>query len=261
VRCHRIFLLTITPVWYRMMNVLAVIPARYSSSRFPGKVLAPIKGKPMLQWVWERAKEASIGEVVIATDDGRIEEVARGFGAQVVMTSPRCQSGTDRVAEVARGKDALLVVNIQGDEPLIPAQAIKDVISPLSADPKLPMSTLASPIEADAELDNPNVVKVIVDREGFALYFSRLPIPYSRDGTSSSRFPYLRHIGIYGYRREFLLRFSTLKPSPLERAERLEQLRALENGYRIKVVRGSYATINVDHPQDLRRVEERLVRG
>ncbi len=240
------------------MKVLAVIPARYSSLRFPGKALAPIRGKPMIQWVWERVKEASLGEVVIATDDRRIEEAAQGFGAQVVMTSPRCQSGTDRVAEVARGKGAPLIVNIQGDEPLISPQAIRDVISPFYADPQLQMSTLASPIKTDGELKNPDVVKVIVDREGLALYFSRLPIPYSRDGEGPQKFSHLRHIGIYGYRREFLLRFSELEPSPLERAERLEQLRALENGYRIKVVTTDYATINVDHPQDLKRVEERL---
>ena len=260
-RYHRIFLLTATFVWYRIMDALVVIPARYSSSRFPGKVLAPIKGKPMLQWVWERVRGASVGEVVIATDDGRIEEVARGFGAEVVLTSSECQSGTDRVAEVARGRDAPLIVNVQGDEPLIPPQAIRDVIFPFSAEPQLQMSTLASPIKTDTELHNPDVVKVIVDREGFALYFSRLPIPYSRDGVNLQGFPYLRHIGIYGYRREFLLRFSALAPSPLERTERLEQLRALENGYRIKVITGDYATINVDHPADLKRVEERLVKG
>lgn len=240
------------------MKVLAVIPARYSSFRFPGKALAQIRGKPMIQWVWERAKKASIGKVVVATEDRRIKEAAQGFGAEVVLTSPNCQSGTDRVAQVARGKNVSLIVNIQGDEPLIPPRAIRDVISPFSTDPKLQMSTLASPIDIDSELSNPDVVKVIVDRDGFALYFSRFPIPYSGDGEEPERVPRLKHIGVYGYRREFLLQFSSLKPSPLERAERLEQLRALENGYRIKVVTGSYVTINVDNPEDLKRVEERL---
>ncbi len=240
------------------MKVLAVIPARYSSFRFPGKVLAPIRGKPMIQWVWERVKQASVGEVIIATDDRRIEEVAERFGAKVVLTSSECQSGTDRVAEVAQEQEAPLVVNIQGDEPLIPPQAIKDVIAPFFSHPQLQMSTLASPIKTTSELHNPDVVKVIVDREGFALYFSRYPIPYSRDGDGAIGILRLKHIGVYGYRKDFLLHFSALKPSPLERAEGLEQLRALENGYRIKVVVGDYSTINVDHPQDLRKVEERL---
>jgi 3-deoxy-manno-octulosonate cytidylyltransferase (CMP-KDO synthetase) len=240
------------------VKVLIVIPARYSSHRFPGKALVSIRGRPMIQWVWERVKDASVGDVVIATDDRRIKEAARGFGAQVVVTSSGCRSGTDRVAEVARTKDASLIVNIQGDEPLIPSQAIRDVISPLFDDPHLQMSTLASPIGDDEDLRNPDVVKVIVDRKGFALYFSRNPIPYSQDGEGPTGFPYLKHIGVYAYRREFLLRFSTLEPSPLERTERLEQLRALENGYRIRVIVAGYATINVDRPQDVKRVEERL---
>ena len=240
------------------MKVLAVIPARYSSHRFAGKVLVPIRGRPMIQWVWERVKDASVGDVVIATDDRRIKEAAQRFGAQVEMTSSGCKSGTERVAEVARTKDAPLIVNIQGDEPLIPSQAIRDVISPFFDDPHLQMSTLASPVGDGEDLRNPDVVKVIVDRKGLALYFSRSPIPYIEDGKEPKGFPYLRHIGVYAYRRGFLLRLSALEPSPLERAERLEQLRALENGYRIRVIIVGYATINVDRPQDVKKVEERL---
>ena len=233
-------------------RILGVIPARFASSRFPGKALAPLAGKPILQHVYERASQARyISKLIIATDDERIAKVARLFGAQVQMTRPDHLSGTDRVAEVASSDHAQVIVNIQGDEPLIDPGAIDAAALALLDDPELPMATLKKRIEIPGEIDNPNVVKVVSNLAGDAIYFSRCPIPYLRDGSSIVHY---KHIGLYVYRREFLLAYSGLPVGPLEQAERLEQLRAIENGYRIRVVETEYESLGVDTPEDLERI-------
>jgi 3-deoxy-manno-octulosonate cytidylyltransferase (CMP-KDO synthetase) len=244
----------------QMANVVIIIPARYASRRFPGKALADLWGKPLIQHVYERARRARSGErVIVATDDERIARAAQGFGAEVAMTSQDHPSGTDRVAEVARGIEAELIVNVQGDEPLIEPASIDAAVGPLMEDGTIPMGTLCCPIDDVGELANPNVVKVVVDREGFALYFSRLPIPFVRDARGdATRY---RHIGLYAYRREFLLELAGLEPTPLEEAEKLEQLRALEYGHRIKVTRVASAGPGVDTPEELARLESGGPRG
>ena len=259
------------------MSIVAVIPARYGSSRFPGKPLADICGKPMVQHVYERAKSATlVGEIVVATDDDRIAEAVRKFGGEVVLTSPEHRTGTERVAEVVRGREADIVVNIQGDEPLIRGEIIDAAIRPLISDESLHISTLKSPITRMSDWFNPNVVKVVTDREGFALYFSRSPIPFFRDEfMGDGRFPpwdrkggddpsppgpVSVHIGLYVYRRSLLLSIAQMEPTPLERAEGLEQLRLMENGYRIKVVPVDYHPVGVDTPADLEEVREKVAR-
>lgn len=243
------------------MNILGVIPARYGSTRFPGKPLALIAGRPLLQHVAERCQQAtSLAEVVVATDDSRIAEAARGF-CRVEMTSPDHPSGTDRIAEVARRVACDAVVNIQGDEPLIEPRVIDAVATALFG---ATMATAATPLRDPAEYDNPNVVKVVVNNAGRALYFSRRTIPCVRDAASRpveeqlAAFPFLKHVGIYGYWRQTLLQLVGWPVSPLEAAERLEQLRALENGIEIAVVRVDYASVGVDAPEDVARVERLL---
>lgn len=205
----------------------------------------------MLQHVWERARETRyLTKIVIATDDERIFDEARGFGASVRMTLAEHPSGTDRVAEVASAEDAGIVVNIQGDEPLIDPAAIDAAITGLTDEPDIPMATLKKVIEDPTEINNPNVVKVVSDHRGNAVYFSRSPIPFHRGEIA----PYYKHIGLYVYRRDFLLGYSQLPVGPLEKAECLEQLRALENGYRIRVVETEYESLGVDTPEDLERV-------
>ncbi|SPE24261.1 3-deoxy-manno-octulosonate cytidylyltransferase [Candidatus Sulfopaludibacter sp. SbA3] len=232
---------------------MGVIPARFSSTRFPGKVLAPISSKPMLQHVYERASQARyLSSTIIATDDEKVFEAARNFGARVRMTRPDHLSGTDRVAEVASTETAEIIVNIQGDEPLIDPAAIDAAILPLVHEPEVQMATLKKRIEDPREVSDPNVVKVITDHAGDAIYFSRCPIPYRRDGGGTT--PYFKHIGLYVYQRDFLLGYSALPVGPLETAERLEQLRALENGYRIRVTETEYESLGVDTPADLERV-------
>jgi 3-deoxy-manno-octulosonate cytidylyltransferase (CMP-KDO synthetase) len=233
-------------------RILGVIPARFASSRFPGKPLATIAGKPMLQHVFERASQARyLTRLVIATDDERIRDAARAFGAPVLMTRSDHASGTDRVAEVASADRAEIIVNIQGDEPLIDPAAVDAAALALLADPDLPMATLKRRIDNPEDISNPNVVKVVTDRFENAIYFSRSPIPYVREGCSTL---HAKHIGLYVYRRDFLLKYSDLPVGPLEQAERLEQLRALENGYRIRVAETEYDSLGVDTPQDLDRV-------
>ena len=219
-----------------------VIPARYASTRLPGKVLLSIAGRPMVQWVYESASAAGAHEVLIATDDPRIVRVANSFGAQAVMTDPTHRSGTDRIAEVARARGwpaQDVVVNVQGDEPLMPAALIGQVASLLPAQPQADMATLATPIDSVAELLDPNVVKVVNDACGMALYFSRAPIPWNRDGAGESLASQAdpggarRHRGIYAYRVAPLLHLAQLPPGVLEEREKLEQLRALEHGLRI----------------------------
>ncbi|HLH02301.1 MAG TPA: 3-deoxy-manno-octulosonate cytidylyltransferase [Bryobacteraceae bacterium] len=237
-------------------RILGVIPARFASSRFPGKALALLAGKTMLQHVWERASLARyLSDVVIATDDERIASEGRRFGARVRMTSPAHESGTDRLAEVASAENAHLYVNIQGDEPLIDPEAIDAAILSVEGDESVVMGTLKKQIYDPTDIVNTNVVKVITDLLGNAIYFSRCPIPYERDGRSGEPL-YFKHVGLYVYRRDFLLHYPDLSVGPLERAERLEQLRALENGYRIRVVPTEYESLGVDTPEDLARVNE-----
>ena len=243
------------------MKVIGIIPARYGSTRFPGKPLALIAGKPLIRHVVERCQRAkSLAEVIVATDDTRIWEVAQSF-CRAEMTAPDHPSGSDRIAEVAARCTCDAVVNIQGDEPLIDPTVIDAVAGALA---QAEMSTAATPIKAPAEYDNPNVVKVVVNAAGSALYFSRRTIPYLRDAANSSvseqmaAFPFLKHLGIYGYRRDALLRLVKFPVSPLERAEKLEQLRALENGIRIAVVKVAYDSVGVDVPADVKRVEQLL---
>jgi 3-deoxy-manno-octulosonate cytidylyltransferase (CMP-KDO synthetase) len=237
-------------------KILGVIPARFSSSRFPGKVLALISSKTMLEHVYERASQARyLTSTIIATDDERVYAAARKFGARVVMTRPDHLSGTDRVAEVASAENAEIIVNIQGDEPLIDPAAIDTAILPLAHEPDVQMATLKKRIEHRREIDDPNVVKVVTDAQGDAIYFSRCPIPYLRqDVGAATGTPYFKHIGLYVYRRDFLLGYSSLPVGPLEQAERLEQLRAIENGFRIRVVETEYESLGVDTPEDLARV-------
>jgi 3-deoxy-manno-octulosonate cytidylyltransferase (CMP-KDO synthetase) len=249
------------------MKITAIIPARFASTRFEGKAIVDIMGKPMVQHVYERAKRASlISEVVVATDDERIAAAVRAFGGRVEMTSASHETGTDRLAEVASRSDADIIVNVQGDEPLIDPAMIDQAIRPLTADPSLPMGTLKSRITTLHDFLSPNVVKVVADQAGFALYFSRSPLPNFRDrwndlkdeAFTSGKLLCYKHIGLYVYRREFLLHFASLAPTPLEQAEKLEQLRALENGHRIMVVETEHSSIGVDTPADLEKVLEHL---
>ncbi|WP_282011390.1 3-deoxy-manno-octulosonate cytidylyltransferase [Nitrospina watsonii] len=248
-------------------KVLAVIPARWGSTRFPGKPLAPLLGRPMIQWVTERAQSASsISEVIVATDDERIAKAVEGFGGQAVMTSPDHESGSDRIAEVVSDRACDVVVNVQGDEPLIPPENIEQVVQILLADKDAAAATLMSAIDNYEDVFDPNVVKVVADNTGRALYFSRSPIPYLRDAWQnkspeqirSEPFPertWFRHIGLYAYRCDFLLEYTRLQQTPLERQERLEQLRILENGFAIRVGETDRVSLGVDREEDLRKVE------
>lgn len=236
-----------------MMKVAAFIPARYASTRLNGKPIASICGKPMVQWVYEAARNASlVNEVTVATDDERIFKAVRSFGGSVVMTSSAHVSGTDRIAEAAASVDADIIVNMQGDEPLITPEVIDAAVRPMLLDPNLSLCTVMTIITDEDEYRDPNAVKVVCDSDGYALYFSRSPIPYSK--ADFEELKVYKHIGLYVFRRDFLMRFSTLAPSVLEKAESLEQLRALENGCRIKVVETSYNPVSVDTAEDLERV-------
>jgi 3-deoxy-manno-octulosonate cytidylyltransferase (CMP-KDO synthetase) len=240
-----------------MGKALGIIPARWSSTRFPGKPLHLIVGKPLLQHVWKRCRKAkNLHSVIIATDDMRIAEAAFGWDAEVALTSPRHQSGTDRVAEVARNaKQFAFVINIQGDEPLIDPFLIDRLIKKLRSDPKVDIVTAAHPFEYPGEAFSPHQVKVIVDARGRALYFSRAAIPFHRN---PSKIRYLRHQGIYGLRRNALLQFVKWKQGPLERAESLEQLRALENGVNVHVLLTKHGSPGVDTPTDAEALERKL---
>ncbi len=242
------------------MNVLAVIPARYSSTRFPGKPLTSIAGKPMIERVWERARSASlVSKVVVATDDERIANAVKSFGAEAVMTRADHRSGTERVAEVAVAHpEAEIVINVQGDMPLIEPAAIDAAIEAVSADEEVRVGTLAVPITSPTDIMDPNVVKTVLDFDGNALYFSRAPIPWVRDRQDSVHANFLKHLGLYVFRREALLEFATFPQGDLERIEQLEQLRWLENGYRIRVAETEYKTVEVDTPEDVKKVEQLL---
>ncbi len=253
------------------MAVVAIIPARYGSTRFPGKPLARIGGKPMIQHVYESASKASgLDRVVVATDDRRILETVKDFGGEAVLTSKNHASGTDRLAEVAKHLKAEWVINVQGDLPFVRPQTISRTLRPLRRDRSIFMGTARTPIYQKEEWFNPNVVKVVTDAQGFALYFSRAPVPYIREPAGMAHGSALsadvqegriwgyRHIGIYAYRRDFLLKFSRLRPTLLERIEGLEQLRALSHGYRIRVTDVKESSVEVDTPEDLKKAEEYL---
>jgi 3-deoxy-manno-octulosonate cytidylyltransferase (CMP-KDO synthetase) len=234
------------------VTTVGIIPARYAATRLPGKPLLDLGGRSMIQRVYERAAQARrLSEVIVATDDERILEAVHRFGGRAVLTSAAHRSGTDRLAEVAAGLSAELIVNIQGDEPLIDPAEIDQLAAAFDERPDLEMATLATPIRSEADFHDPAVVKVVVSQCGYALYFSRLPIPYQREGAPSEP---LKHIGMYAYRRAFLLAYSRLAPAPLEIAESLEQLRALEHGYPIYVTRSEQDAISVDTEADLARV-------
>lgn len=237
------------------MNVACIIPARYASTRLPGKPLLDIAGKPMIQHVVERVRQARrASRIIVATDDARIFAAVQAFGCEAHMTSASHPTGTDRLAEVAAALPEVdLILNIQGDEPLIPPQAIDELIAAFDGRDDLHMATLMTPI-TEEEVDNPAAVKVVVSLDGHALYFSRSLIPFPRN--PCLRRCCFKHIGIYAYRRDFLLHFATLAPSPLEMTESLEQLRALEHGYSIRVIETPFRSIGVDTPEDLAQVRQ-----
>lgn len=244
-------------------SVALIIPARWGSTRFPGKLLYPLAGKPLLQHVWERCKRArSIDHIIIATDDQRIKKVVEAFGAKVVMTSVKHQSGTDRIAEAVKKLEKREttsfshVINVQGDEPLIDTRLIDRLAKTMVKDSTVEMITAATPLDEETHRNDPNVVKVVLDQRGDALYFSRSLIPYHRDlHDSESAVHPLLHLGIYGFRKESLKKFVTYRPSPLERCEKLEQLRALEHGIKIRVLTTSHRALGVDTPEDAKRIE------
>ncbi len=246
------------------MQITAIIPARFASSRLPGKPLADIHGKPMIQWVYERTSRAChVDRVIVATDDRRIFDAVESFNGTAMMTRANHPSGTDRLAEVAERINADIVVNVQGDEPLIDPRMIDQAIEPFLADKALQMGTLKSALERIEDFSNPNVVKVVTDGNGSALYFSRSPLPFPRDhdindSSLLEEVPVFKHVGLYVYRRDFLISFSRLPRTPLEITESLEQLRALENGFRIKVVETEHVSHGVDTAEDLVRVREAL---
>ena len=244
-----------------MTKAVGIIPARWASTRFPGKLLYPIAGKPLLRHVWDRCKAArKLDSVIIAADDMRIADAAFQWGAEVALTSPDHQSGTDRVAEVARkAKQFGLIVNIQGDEPLIDPRLIDKVVEQVRHDRRIDIVTAANPFETPAEASSPHQVKVVVDLRGNALYFSRFAIPFVR--SRSAPVKYLRHQGIYGFRRKALLQFVRWKPTPLERAESLEQLRALENGVKVHVLVTRHGSPGVDTLADAKALEQKLARA
>jgi 3-deoxy-manno-octulosonate cytidylyltransferase (CMP-KDO synthetase) len=243
-----------------MNKALGIIPARWSSTRFPGKPLHIIVGKPLLRLVWEQSMRAKkLDSVIIATDDMRIAEAAFDWGAEVALTSPKHRSGTDRVAEVARkAKNFAYIINVQGDEPLINPRLIDKLVEKLRSDRNVGIVTAAHPFESGTEASSPHQVKVVVDRKNRALYFSRAAIPFPR---SFSRTKYLRHQGIYGFRCDVLLQFVKWKPAPLERAESLEQLRALENGVKVHVLITARGSPGIDTPKDATALEQKLARA
>jgi len=241
------------------MDVIGIIPARYSSTRFQGKVLADILGKPMIQHVWERAKQAAVlDDLIIACDDERVARVAEEFGAKVAFTAKGHASGTDRICEVINPLDVKIVINIQGDEPLIHPTMIDAVARALLDDSSISMATVMKNIEEPRVINDPNVIKVVIDKNNFAVYFSRSPIPFHAEESEIKLPIYFKHIGLYGYTKDFLFIYKNLPVSYLERVERLEQLRVLEEGFRIKVIETKYDTIGVDTLEDLEKVKEYL---
>jgi 3-deoxy-manno-octulosonate cytidylyltransferase (CMP-KDO synthetase) len=240
-------------------KVVVVIPARYGSTRLPGKPLVSIAGKPMIQRVYERAKMATrVDRVLVATDDERIVEAVQGFGGEARMTRSDHRTGTERVAEVAAHEEGDVFVNVQGDEPLLDPMAVDTAIASLLEEPAASISTVATPIKTPADIMDPNVVKTVLDFDGNALYFSRAPIPWVRDSTSKMQVLHLKHLGLYVFQREALLEYPTLPRGELERIEQLEQLRWLENGWKIRVAEVEHDAVSVDVPEDVARVEKLL---
>lgn len=241
------------------MRAIGVIPARWGSTRFAGKILANINGKPMIEHVWQRSRRSRLlEEVIIACDDDRILKAAKTFGAKAVLTSKDHASGTDRVAQAIANVTAKIIVNIQGDEPLIHHSVIDSLVAALRKDPACVMATAIKLVRTKEELENPNVVKVVIDAAGIALYFSRSVIPCDRDQAGIRRIKYYKHLGIYAYRKNFLMKFKDMPKSRLEQAEQLEQLRALEAGVKIKTILTDVETVGVDTPEDLARAEQLL---
>lgn len=241
------------------MEIIGVIPARWGSTRFPGKVLADLQGRPLIWHVWNQAGKSSLlTRVLIACDDERVRRVCEEFGAETVMTSVDHASGTDRIAEAIADIPAEIIVNIQGDEPMIDPQVIDRLAASLRDDPASPMATVITPIRTPQELADPNVVKAVVSHDGRALYFSRHAVPFNRDDRPFEEITAYKHLGLYAYRRDFLLRFQDLPSSHLETIEKLEQLRVLEAGYAIRTIEVSCASIGVDTPDDLARVSQQL---
>ena len=240
------------------MKTAVIIPARMGSMRFPGKVLADLGGKPVIQHVWENAMRSKADSVTVAADDPRVEQAVKAFGGNVVMTKPSHPSGSDRVWEAAQSNDAELIVNVQGDEPFLPHEVIDDLIDAMHGADAPAMGTVVLPCSRADIAANPNLPKVVLTTDDYALYFSRSMIPYLREGGEETEV--YRHWGIYAYRRETLAKFVSLPEGRLERCEKLEQLRALENGIRIKVIKTSFDSIGIDTPDDLVRAQEFLAR-
>jgi len=236
-------------------HIVIGIPARFASTRFPGKPLALLAGKPMLAHVIERAKQADIGHVFVATDDDRIAKVAEMHGVEVCMTNPEHDSGSERLAEAVTHMDCDIVVNVQGDEPLIDPAAIRSVIEPFKRDKNLQMATLAHPLLRPEDLNDPNVVKVVCNQKGYAMYFSRAPIPFPRD---TQKHTGLQHVGLYAYQKDFLLNYAQLDECETGKCEKLEQLRVLHHGINIAVSIGDFHCLGVDTPEDLARAEQLL---
>lgn len=241
------------------MKFLGVIPARYGSTRFEGKPLELIDGKPMIEWVYKRSLISKLDKVVVATDHQGIKEVVESFGGEVVMTSKNHETGTDRIAEVAKHyEDYDVIINVQGDEPLINPEMIDSLIKPFVEDEKLQMATLKYKLDNLEDIDNPNNVKVICDKDDFAIYFSRCPIPFRRNLNMDI---YYKHVGVYGYKRDFVIDFAKMPQTPIEKSESLEQLRVLENGYKIKVVETDHKILGVDTVEDLKKVNDFVVKN
>ncbi len=242
-------------------KAVAVIPARYASTRFPGKPLVDLAGKTMIERVVESARAAqTVSRVIVATDDERIARAVRGFGGEAMMTRSTHRSGTERLAEIASHVDADIFVNVQGDEPLLDPQSIDLAVAALAEDSDVRVATIATPIREPGPLGDSNVVKVVMDFDGNALYFSRAPIPWLRDAEEDFVPRYFKHIGLYAFRRDALLEFPTLPPGELERAEQLEQLRWLENGVPIRIAQSEYDSLSIDVPEDVQRVLNRLAK-
>ncbi len=241
------------------MKAIGVIPARYSATRFDGKVLATLCGKAVIQHTWENAKKAhTLDELIVAADDERIIKTVESFGGKATLTAKGHPSGTDRLREIVNSLDVNIVVNIQADEPLLHPSMIDELVTALLQDKEIVMATLMKKIDNPEEIGNPNVVKVVPDKDNFALYFSRVAIPFHKQAGAGC---YYKHIGLYSYTKDFLFTFVNLPRSFLEKTEGLEQLRALENGYKIKVLETSYKTVGIDTPEDLKRAEEVLSKG
>jgi 3-deoxy-manno-octulosonate cytidylyltransferase (CMP-KDO synthetase) len=241
------------------LRVVVVIPARYGSTRLPGKPLVSLAGKPMIQRVYERARMAHrVDRVIVATDDDRIVKAVEAFGGEARMTRPDHRTGTERVAEVAAHIEGGIFVNVQGDEPLLDPAAVDTAVNALLEEPAASISTVATPIKKPADIMDPNVVKTVLDFDGNALYFSRAPIPWVRDTASKVQVRHLKHLGLYVFQRDVLLEFPTLPQGDLERIEQLEQLRWLENGWKIRVAEVQHDAVSVDVPEDVARVEKLL---